>query len=76
MIGFVCDGASTNIAESGLKGIVMREIPWIFMFWCLAHRLELSVKDALQSTFFSTTDVLLRLYCLYKEVPSIGGDNV
>ena len=75
VMGFVCDGASTNIAEDGLKrhcyGIVMREIPWIFMFWCLAHRLELSVKDALQSTFFSTTDVLLHLYYLYK-VPSIG----
>ena len=47
MVGFGYDGASANIAEGGLKGIFTREVPWIFMFWCLAHRLELSVKDAL-----------------------------
>ena len=30
-------------------------IPWIVIFWCLAHRLELSLKDALGQacTFFS-----------------------
>ena len=54
MIGFGCDGVSANIAEGGLRGILTREVPWIFMFWCLAHRLNLSVKDALQSTFFET----------------------
>ena len=48
MIGYGCDGASSKIAEGVIN---MREIPWIFMFWCLAHRLEISVKDALQSTF-------------------------
>ena len=70
MIGFGCDGASANIAEGGLRGILTREVPWIFMFWCLAHRLELSVKDALQSTFFGTIDdVLLRLYYIYNKSP-------
>ena len=70
MIGFGCDGASANIAEGGLKGILTREVPWIFMFWCLAHRLELSVKDALQSTFFGTIDdALLRLYYIYNKSP-------
>ena len=70
MIGFGCDGASANIAEGGLKGILTREVPWIFMFWCLAHRLELAVKDALQSTFFSTIDdVLLRMYYIYNKSP-------
>ena len=70
MIGFGCDGASANIAEGGLKGILTREVPWIFMFWCLAHRLELSVQDALKSTFFGTIDdVLLRLYYIYNKSP-------
>ena len=63
-IGFGCDGASANIAEGGLKGILTREV---FMF---ANRLELSVQDALKSTFFGTTDdVLLRLYYIYNKSP-------
>ena len=66
-IGFGCDGASANIAEGGLKGILTKEVPWIYMFWCLAHRLELSVKDALKSTFFST--ILLRMYYMYNKSP-------
>ena len=67
MIGFGCDGASANIAE---EGILTRKISWIFMFWCLAHRLELSVKDALKSTFFGTVDdILLRLYYTYNKSP-------
>ena len=34
-----------DVPEGGLKGLLKNEVPWIFMFWCLAHRLELSVKD-------------------------------
>ena len=38
--------------------------------WCLAHRLELSVKDALKSTFFIQIDeMLLRLYYTYEKLP-------
>ncbi len=63
MIGFGCDGASANISEGGLKGLLKKEFPWIFVFWCLGHCLELSVKHALKTTFFSTIDdLLLRLY--------------
>ena len=53
MIGFDRDGASANIAEGGLKGLSKN---WIFVFWCLGLRLELSAKDALESTFFRTID--------------------
>lgn len=68
MIGSGCDGASANIAEGGLKGILTRAVPWIFMFSCLAYRHELSVKDALQSTLFGTIDdVLLRMYYMYNK---------
>lgn len=45
MIGFECDGESAYNA----KGIITRELSWIFMFWCFCvfhvsspHRLELS----------------------------------
>ena len=59
MIGFGCDGASANMAEGGLRGLLRSEFPWICMFWCLAHRLELAVKDALKGTYFTTIDELL-----------------
>ena len=29
MVGFRCDEASADIAEGGLKEILMREVPWI-----------------------------------------------
>jgi len=36
-----------------------------FVSWCLAHRLELSVKDALKDTFFKEIDeLLLQVYSM------------
>ena len=49
LVGVGTDGASSNVAAGGLKGFVENELPWIFWMWCLAHRLELSVKDALRA---------------------------
>jgi len=48
--------------------------------WCLAHRLELAVKDALSGTFFdSVNEVLLRLYYsirkIAKEVKGTAGGH-
>ena len=42
--------------------------------WCLAHRLELSVKDSLSGTIFDSIDeMLLKLYytctCIYEKSP-------
>ena len=69
MIGFGCDGASANIAEGGLREILTREVLLIFKFWCLAHHLELSVKDALQSAFFVTIDDVLCICTTYTTSP-------
>jgi len=70
LVGFGTDGASANIAKAGLKGLVERELPWIFWMWCLAHRLELAVKDAFKNTAFNyIDDMLLRLYYLYEKSP-------
>ena len=67
LIGFGCDGTSVNIAANGLKGLLEKSVSWIVTFWCLAHRLELSIKDSLKSTYFATVDdVLLCIYYLYK----------
>jgi len=46
LVGIGTDGAAANIASAGLKGLVEKELPWIFWMWCMAHRLELGVKDA------------------------------
>ena len=39
--------------------------------WCIAHRLELAVKDALKGTALDVIDeFLLRLYYLYEKSPN------
>ena len=57
LVGF---GTKAYIGEhGGLKGHLKEAVPWVVVFWCLAHRLELSLKDALKSTFFTAIDELL-----------------
>ncbi len=68
LIGLGCDGANVNMGDNGLKGKIKEHVPWIVPFWCLAHRLELALKDGLANTFFSSVnELLLRLYYLYKK---------
>lgn len=63
LVGIGTDGASANIAAAGMKGLVEKEVPWVFWMWCLAHRLELAVQDALKHTWFDhIEEMLLRLY--------------
>ena len=70
LVGVGTDGASANIAGMGLKGLIKKELPWIFWMWCLAHRLELAIKDALTGTSFDLIDdMLLKLYYLYEKSP-------
>ena len=70
LIGFGCDGASVNMGSNALKGCLQSDRPWIVTFWCLAHRLELSLKDALRNTLFSTIDdILLKVYYVYSKAP-------
>lgn len=56
LIGLGCDGTNVNIGARGLRGFLEEAVPWIIVFWCLAHRMahhiELSLKDALATTFF------------------------
>lgn len=68
LIGIGCDGANVNMGDNGLKGKIKEHVPWIVLFWCLAHCLEIALKDALANTFFSSVDeLLLRLYYLYEK---------
>ena len=65
LVGFGTDGAAVNLAEGGLKGQLKQVAPWMEMVWCLAHRLELALKDALKNTLFSSIDEMLLRYCVF-----------
>jgi hypothetical protein len=71
MVGFTSDGASVNRGhKQSVKTILQEKSPWIVFIWCIAHRLELALKDALTNTAFEDVDnMLLRLYYLYKKAP-------
>ena len=63
LVGLGCDGTNVNIGDRGLRGYLEETVPWVVVFWCLAHRLELAVKDALNGTLFAAIDeMLLRVY--------------
>lgn len=66
LVGFAADGASVNHGEKeGVIGTLKGRQPWVIYVWCVAHPLELSLKDALQGTVFDDVDeVLLCLYYL------------
>ena len=59
MVGFECDGTNANRAKGGLNGILVHEMPWVFVFWRPAYRLELAIKDALKSTLFDDINKVL-----------------
>ena len=54
----------------GIKKELRKNHPWVTYLWCVAHRLELALKDVLQGTSFDDVDeLLLRLYYLYENLP-------
>ena len=50
LIGLGCDGANVNMGGNGVRGFIQSDRPWIITVWCLAHRFELAIKDALSKT--------------------------
>ena len=70
LVGFGCDGTNVNMGERALKGLLQAHKHWLVVCWCMAHRLELAIKDGLCGTFFSTIDeMLMRAYYLYAKSP-------
>ena len=70
-VGFGADSASVNMGNrEGVIAILRKELPWIIFNWCLSHRLELAVKEALNGTMFDVIDeMLLNIYYLYEKSP-------
>ncbi|CAB4004512.1 zinc finger 862-like [Paramuricea clavata] len=71
LVGFGADGASVNSGDkNGVKALLQEKSPWLIFQWCVAHRLELALKDALQPTFFKQVDQMLtRLHSFYSKSP-------
>ena len=71
LVGFGGDGASVNHGKKqSVKAILREENPWLTFGWCVAHRLELALKDCLNGTAFDDIDeIILRLHYLYKKSP-------
>ena len=71
LVAFGADGASVNRGfDGGVRALLEEENPWLLFMWCVAHRLELSLKDALAETCFKDVDeMLLRLFLMYRKSP-------
>ena len=48
LVGIGCDGTNVNLGTNGFRGYIEESVQWAVSFWCLVHRLELSLKDALK----------------------------
>ncbi|KAK1887628.1 E3 SUMO-protein ligase KIAA1586 [Dissostichus eleginoides] len=63
------DGASVNFGKTTgvLTRLQQQSASWMIKVHCIAHRLELCLKDAFKETYFTQIDDLLtRLYSLYR----------
>ena len=70
LLGFGCDGANVNLGDGGLRGKLEVDRPWLVTTWCVAHRLELALKDALRGTLFDEiNEILMQVYYLYTKSP-------
>ena len=71
LVGFGSDGASVNRGrKEGVKTILQRDNEWLTFGWCVAHRMELALKDGLSGTSFDDVDnLILNMYYLYKKSP-------
>ena len=46
------------------------EMLWTAFVWCMAHRLELAIQDALKDMFSDKVDdMILRIFYLYQKSP-------
>jgi len=74
LVGIDTDGTSVNIAAVGLKGLVEGELEWVFWMWCLVHRQEMTLKDALKVTICDVIDKRLTMFTKsYQNMMQTGG---
>ena len=72
LVGLNVDGASVNTGKhKGFAARIKKSAPWLNVVHCFNHRLELSIKDALEQipSFQTINEFLLKLYYLYHKNP-------
>ena len=53
-----------------MKTVLQNDCEWVTFGWCVAHHLELALKDSLGKTAFLKVDeLILHMYYLYKKLP-------
>ena len=52
LVGYGADGAAVNFgAKRGVFQRLWENMPWLIVTHCVAHRLELAIRDAMKDTF-------------------------
>nr|XP_047129394.1 E3 SUMO-protein ligase KIAA1586-like [Hydra vulgaris] len=72
LVGFGADGASVNRGNrTSVNVLLKKEIPWITFGCCVAHRLELALKDKFGEikAFNDVDNIILKMYAIYKKSP-------
>ena len=78
LVGYGSDGALVDSGKKeGVKTISQNDCEWLIGGWCVAHHLEITVKDSLGKNSFSKVDeLILCMYYLYKilskKLPKLG----
>ncbi|XP_065651286.1 E3 SUMO-protein ligase KIAA1586-like [Hydra vulgaris] len=70
LVGFGADGAAVNRgSRTSVNVLLQKEIPWIIFGWCVAHRLELALKDKFAEikAFNDVNNIILKMYNIYKK---------
>ena len=44
--------------------MLKKQFPWFVFVWCVAHRLELALKDSLSRTFFKEDAFYVCITCM------------
>ena len=58
------------LEKRGVQAIMKEEMLWTAFVWCMAHRLELAIQDALKDMFSDKVDgMILRIFYLYQKSP-------
>ena len=68
LVGFGSDGAAVMMGvKSGVATLLKNDVPWLVEIHCLAHRLELAIKECLKGTYMDNiVDILTSVYYFYK----------
>ena len=62
------DGAAVNFgSNAGVLTRINADVPWLVHIHCVAHRLELALKDAFKGIYFEEIDdLMMQLYYMFK----------